>query len=101
MLFLPISYRVNGLLGQVQPERMNTTDLELLYHGRIDNSRREDDVDSKDLRKALDEILAGKPVSVTDTLINLFNDKWRGAVPATFIYDENGIQKTFLLGKQS
>ena len=36
-----------------------------------------------------------------ETLINLFNDKWRGAVPATFIYDENGVQKAFLLGKQS
>jgi len=36
-----------------------------------------------------------------ETLINLFNDQWRGAVPATFIYDKNGIQKAFLLGKQT
>jgi peroxiredoxin len=40
---------------------------ELLYHGRIDNSRREDEVESKDLRNALDEILAGKPVVVAET----------------------------------
>jgi thiol-disulfide isomerase/thioredoxin len=36
-----------------------------------------------------------------ESLIDLFNDQWRGAVPATFIYDEKGIQKAFLLGKQS
>jgi peroxiredoxin len=35
----------------------------LLYHGRIDDSRRENEVKSHDLRAALDEILAGKPVS--------------------------------------
>ncbi|MGB2869815.1 MAG: thioredoxin family protein, partial [Bacteroidota bacterium] len=40
---------------------------ELLYHGRIDDSRQEGKVESKDLRKALDEILAGKPVSVSIT----------------------------------
>ena len=36
-----------------------------------------------------------------EVLINMFNEKWRGAVPATFIYDQNGIQKAFLLGKKS
>ncbi len=41
--------------------------LEILYHGRIDDSRREADVTSHDLRNALDEILAGKPVSVSVT----------------------------------
>jgi peroxiredoxin len=41
--------------------------LEILYHGRIDDSRREADVTSHDLRNALDEILAGKPVSVSTT----------------------------------
>lgn len=41
--------------------------FEVLYHGRIDNSRRESDVKSKDLRVALDEILAGKTVSTTET----------------------------------
>jgi len=41
--------------------------LDILYHGRIDDSRRESDVTSHDLRNALDEILAGKPVTVTTT----------------------------------
>ncbi len=41
--------------------------FEILYHGRIDDSRREDQVKSQDLRKALDEILAGKQVSVPET----------------------------------
>ena len=41
--------------------------LEILYHGRIDDSRREDQVTSKDLRAALDRILAGKAVEVTET----------------------------------
>lgn len=41
--------------------------FEILYHGRIDNSQRESDVTSKDLRKALDEILAGESVSNMET----------------------------------
>lgn len=40
---------------------------ELLYHGRIDDSRQEGKVEFKDLRKALDEILAGKSVSIPAT----------------------------------
>jgi len=43
------------------------SDLELLYHGRIDDSRRESEVKTKDLSAALDEILAGKKVTVTQT----------------------------------
>jgi peroxiredoxin len=39
------------------------SDFEVLYHGRIDNSQRESEVTSKDLSKALDEILAGEKVS--------------------------------------
>ena len=42
-------------------------DFKILYHGRIDNSRRLDKVKSRDLRQALDEILAGKEVTVKDT----------------------------------
>ena len=42
-------------------------DFDVLYHGRIDDSRREDDVKNKDLRKALDEILDGKKVETTQT----------------------------------
>jgi peroxiredoxin len=40
---------------------------EVLYHGRIDDSSRENRVTSKDLRTALDRILAGKTVEVTET----------------------------------
>jgi peroxiredoxin len=39
----------------------------LLYHGRIDDSRREDQVTSRDLRNALTEILAGKEAAVKET----------------------------------
>ena len=41
--------------------------FEILYHGRIDDSRREEEVKSQDLRKALDEVLTDKKVSVTVT----------------------------------
>ena len=37
--------------------------FEIIYHGRIDDSRDEGDVEKKDLRNALDEILSGKQVS--------------------------------------
>jgi thiol-disulfide isomerase/thioredoxin len=33
--------------------------------------------------------------------INLLNKDWSGAIPATFIYDENGRQTDVLIGKQS
>jgi peroxiredoxin len=42
-------------------------DFNVLYHGRIDDSRKEPEVESTDLRNALDEILGGKNVSVTET----------------------------------
>ena len=38
----------------------------LVYHGRIDNSRDSSAIESNDLRAALDEVLAGKPVSKTE-----------------------------------
>jgi len=41
--------------------------FDVLYHGRIDDSQREAKVTVKDLRVALDEILAGKPVTSTST----------------------------------
>jgi len=44
-----------------------SNDFELLYHGRIDNSRRESEVNTTDLRNALDEILSGKSVSKPET----------------------------------
>lgn len=42
-------------------------DFEELYHGRIDDSRREGNIKSQDLRAALDAILAGEPVPTTKT----------------------------------
>lgn len=38
----------------------------LLYHGRIDNSRKGDQIDSPDLRNAIDASLAGKPIEKTE-----------------------------------
>ena len=43
------------------------SDFNILYHGRIDDSRKESEVESMDLRVALDEILNGKQVSITET----------------------------------
>jgi peroxiredoxin len=37
----------------------------LVYHGRIDNSQKEEGITSNDVREALDEMLAGKAVSKT------------------------------------
>jgi len=37
----------------------------LVYHGRIDNSQKTEGITSNDLREALDEMLAGKPISKT------------------------------------
>lgn len=37
--------------------------LEVVYHGRIDDNRKAEDVQASDLSVALDEILAGKAVS--------------------------------------
>ena len=37
----------------------------LVYHGRIDNSQNTANITASDLREALDELLAGKPVSKT------------------------------------
>jgi peroxiredoxin len=41
--------------------------FDVLYHGRIDDSQRETNVSSNDLRTALDEILAGKAVTTATT----------------------------------
>lgn len=42
-------------------------DYDLLYHGRIDDSRNAEKIKTSDLKNALNEILDGKPVSVTKT----------------------------------
>lgn len=39
----------------------------LVYHGRIDNSRRGDDISAPDLRNAMDAIIAGQAVAVAET----------------------------------
>lgn len=41
--------------------------FDVLYHGRIDDSQREGKVSVRDLRVALDEVLAGKSVTTTRT----------------------------------
>jgi peroxiredoxin len=41
--------------------------LNVLYHGRIDNSKSESDVESQDLRNAINEILDGKEVTKKET----------------------------------
>ncbi|HVO73198.1 MAG TPA: thioredoxin family protein [Ignavibacteriaceae bacterium] len=43
------------------------SNFEILYHGRIDDSRDESEVETRDLAKALNEILSGKPVSNPET----------------------------------
>jgi len=54
--------------AQVTPEiYVVNAKRELLYHGRIDNSQREENVENRDLRNALNQILDGEAVGVTDT----------------------------------
>lgn len=53
-------------------------DRKLAYHGRIDDNYDDPfDVRRHDLREALDEILAGKPVSVADTEPVGCSVKWK------------------------
>lgn len=42
-------------------------DLKVVYHGRIDDSQREAQVKKQDLRTALDNYLASKPIADADT----------------------------------
>jgi thiol-disulfide isomerase/thioredoxin len=37
----------------------------------------------------------------TEKVIELLNKKWDGAIPATFIYDDEAQQKSFILGSQN
>ncbi len=54
--------------ASVTPEIYLLNDnLEILYHGRIDDSRKEAEVKVQDLRIALDEILKGKYVTTKKT----------------------------------
>lgn len=40
------------------------------------------------------------PEKSTEQVIELLNKKWDGSIPATFIYDADAEQKSFLLGSQ-
>jgi peroxiredoxin len=72
-LTFPILKDENNLIADmfeasVTPEAyVLGSEFEILYHGRIDNSRNESEVISKDLEKALDEILSGIQVSKKET----------------------------------
>ena len=46
---------------------LNPATYDILYHGRIDDSRDESNVESKDLANALDELLAGKKITIANT----------------------------------
>jgi peroxiredoxin len=54
----------------------------LRYRGRIDDSREASKVTSRDLRNALDDLLAGKPVRVPDTRPFGCSIKWYSAKTA-------------------
>ena len=56
------------LNAQVTPEIFVINhNFEVLYHGRIDDARGSGSAKSNDLKNALDEILAGKEVTVKQT----------------------------------
>jgi peroxiredoxin len=52
-------------------------DRNLRFEGQIDNNQRVDLITSKDTRNALEELLAGKPVTVTDTRVHGCSTKWK------------------------
>jgi peroxiredoxin len=49
----------------------------LRFQGEIDNNQRPDLVKTKDTRAALDELLAGKAVTVADTRVHGCSTKWK------------------------
>ena len=52
-------------------------DRNLRFEGQIDNNQRPDLVTTRDTRAALEELLAGKPVTVTDTRVHGCSTKWK------------------------
>lgn len=52
-------------------------DRNLRFEGQIDNNQRPDLITSRDTRNALEELLAGRPVSVTDTRVHGCSTKWK------------------------
>jgi len=61
--------KVADLYGaQVTPETyVIDSNGKILYHGRIDDNRKGDNIQSKDLANALDMLLDGKPVAIAET----------------------------------
>ena len=58
----------NKFNASVTPEvYVLNNEFQQLYHGRIDDSRKKNKVEKQDLRNVLDEIIAGKKVSVKET----------------------------------
>jgi peroxiredoxin len=72
-LSFPILKDVNNVVADqykasVTPEvYVLDKDQKVLYHGRIDDSRRENQITSKDLHNALTDILSGKEVTAKKT----------------------------------
>jgi len=68
-MLIDVDNKVADMFGATRTPEVFVVDGErnILYHGRIDNNRDESKVTSHDLRNALDEILAGKEVSVKET----------------------------------
>ena len=60
--------RADQFGAQVTPETyVFDTSWKLRYHGRIDDNQRGDNIQSQDLRNALDAVLGGKDVPVKET----------------------------------
>ena len=64
----PDNVKADQFGARVTPEvYVYDTDWKLRYHGRIDDKRAVSEVSSKDLSAALDAVLTGKEVAVTET----------------------------------
>jgi len=73
---------VSNAFGVVATPQVYIFDKErkLRYEGRIDNAQRESLVKTQDARAALDELLAGKPVTVTHTGAFGCSTKWKSKI---------------------
>ena len=73
---------VSNAFGAVATPHIFIFDKErkLQYEGRIDNAQRESLVKTQDARAALDELLAGKPVTVTHTGTFGCSTKWKSKI---------------------
>ena len=63
-----LSHKIADKLGaMVTPEAyFLDASNKLIYHGRIDNSRNGDNIETTDLRNAIDAALAGKAIEKTE-----------------------------------